>query len=245
MGGETLNAGRHRFRVRALILDVDGVLLDSPHEQAWREALTGLADPSRFTSRIYREQVAGKPRLQGAVSALEALGVANAEGEADAYAVRKQARLEALIRSGGFRPFLDGLRFVERAAAAGLPMAVASASRNADAMLRRCKRSDGGSLLERFSVNLNGCDDGPGKPDPWIVLRVAAELRIPPRACLVVEDAPTGVRAARAASALALGVARSGDAGPLRAAGACRVVSSLDEVDIEGLTSGLWMDACA
>ena len=91
----------------------------------------------------------------------------------------------------------------------------------------------------------NGCDDGPGKPDPWIVLRVAAELRIPPRACLVVEDAPTGVRAARAASALALGVARSGDAGPLRAAGACRVVSSLDEVDIEGLTSGLWMDACA
>src|SRR5690606_35730398 len=92
MGGETLNASRHRFRVRALILDVDGVLLDSPHEQAWRDALTGLADPSRFTSRIYLEEVAGKPRLQGAVSALKALGVGNAEGEADAYAVRKQAR---------------------------------------------------------------------------------------------------------------------------------------------------------
>lgn len=238
-----LNADIHRPQVRALILDVDGVLLASPHEQAWREALVGLADPSRFTSRIYQEQVAGKPRADGALAALKAMGVPRAEDRAPAYAVRKQARLEALIRSGGVRPFPDGLRFVERAAAAGLPMALASASRNADAMLRACQRPDGGALLERFAVDLNGCDEGPGKPDPWMVLRAAAELGTPPQACLVVEDAPAGMRAARAANALALGVARSGDGAALREAGACRVVASLDEVDIGDLTSGRWMEA--
>jgi beta-phosphoglucomutase-like phosphatase (HAD superfamily) len=124
-------------------------------------------------------------------------------------------------------------------------MAVVSASRNADAMLRACKRSDGGSLLDLFGVNLNGRDEGPGKPDPWIILRAAAELKTPPQACLVVEDAPAGVRAARAAGALALGVARQGDTAALRAAGAHRVVSSLGELEVEDLKAGLWLEPLA
>ena len=49
----------------ACIFDVDGVLLASPHEQAWREALVGLVEPSRFTTEMYQAQVAGKPRLAG------------------------------------------------------------------------------------------------------------------------------------------------------------------------------------
>ena len=238
-----MDADKERPQVRALILDVDGVLLASPHEQAWRDALTGLADPARFTTRMYQEAVAGKPRADGALAALRALGVADAENQAEAYAVRKQARLEALIQAGGVRAFPDGLRFVERVAAAGLPMALASASRNADAMLRTCKRPDGGSLLTLFTVDLNGCDKGPGKPDPWIILRAAAELKTPPHACLVVEDAPAGMQAARAAGALALGVARLGDAARLRAAGAQRVVSSLDDIDVSRLKAGRWTEA--
>lgn len=230
-------------KVRALILDVDGVLLASPHEQAWRDALTGLADPARFTSRLYQDQVAGRPRLDGALAALEALGVPDAADRAPEYALRKQARLEVLIRTGGVRAFPDGLRFVERAAAAGLPMAVASASRNADAMLKACTRSDGGSLFDLFKANLNGRDKGPGKPDPWIFLSAAAELKTPPQACLVVEDAPAGIRAALAARAWALGVARLNDAAALRAAGAHRVVASLDEVEVGELTAGLWQES--
>ncbi len=232
-------------RVSALILDVDGVLLASPHEQAWRDALTGLADPARFTSRMYQDRVAGRPRADGARAALEALGVPDAADRAPEYARRKQARLEVLIRTGGVRAFPDGLRFVERAAAAGLPMAVASASRNADAMLKACTRSDGGSLLDLFMVNLNGLDQGPGKPDPWIFLSAAAALKTAPQACLVVEDAPAGIRAARAAGALALGVARLNDVPALRAAGAHRVVLSLDEVEIGELTAGLWRETCS
>src|SRR5487761_672828 len=79
------------------IFDVDGVLLASPHEQAWREALKGFADPGRFTTAMYEAHVAGKPRLSGARAALEALGVSDAERQAVVYAQRKQKRLEELI----------------------------------------------------------------------------------------------------------------------------------------------------
>ncbi len=60
------------------IFDVDGLLLASPHEQAWREALAGFADPECFTTEMYQAHVAGKPRLSGALAALQALGVPDA-----------------------------------------------------------------------------------------------------------------------------------------------------------------------
>src|ERR1700722_13188676 len=77
----------------ACIFDVDGVLLASPHERAWRDALAGIADPALFTTAMYQAQVAGKPRGAGALAALEALGVPDASSKASAYADRKQARL--------------------------------------------------------------------------------------------------------------------------------------------------------
>ena len=44
-------AGR---RLTAAIFDVDGVLLASPHEQAWRDALSGVADPGNSPRRCIR-----------------------------------------------------------------------------------------------------------------------------------------------------------------------------------------------
>jgi beta-phosphoglucomutase len=60
----------------AAIFDVDGAILVSPHERVWREALRELADPERFTTTMYQAAVAGKPRLSGALAALEAFGCA-------------------------------------------------------------------------------------------------------------------------------------------------------------------------
>ena len=53
----------------AAIFDVDGVLVASPHERAWREALAGFTDPARFTTEFYQAHVAGRRRLEGARSA--------------------------------------------------------------------------------------------------------------------------------------------------------------------------------
>jgi hypothetical protein len=63
--------GRDRV-LKAAIFDVDGVLLASTRERAWREALTGFAEPAGFTTAIYQAEVAGKQRLDGARAALAA-----------------------------------------------------------------------------------------------------------------------------------------------------------------------------
>ncbi len=222
----------------AVIFDVDGVLLASPHERAWREALTGLADPARLTTAMYQAQVAGKPRLDGARAALEALGVPDADRQAPAYAARKQARLLDLIGAGVVSAFPDALRFVSAVKALGWPMAVASSSKNANAMMHPVRLADGGGLLDAFGVNVCGRDLRHGKPDPELFLLAARELGMAPARCLVIEDAPAGVQAARAGGMAALGVARLGDTATLEAAGADLVVTSLDDVGPDGLAQG-------
>jgi beta-phosphoglucomutase len=227
----------HQFLV-AGIFDVDGVLLASPHERAWREALEGFAAPERLTTEIYQAHVAGKPRLSGALAVLEALGVPHAKRLAGAYAERKQKRLEEFIHAGDFAAYPDALRFVQAVRALGWPMAVASSSHNANPMLQAIRLNSALTLLDIFNVNVCGRDLPRGKPDPEIFLLAAAELGMAPAKCFVVEDAPAGIEAARAGGMMALGVARVHDEDLLRAAGADVVVTSLDEIAIDELAAG-------
>ena len=224
--------------LKAAIFDVDGVLLASPHEHAWREALSGIADPNLFTTEMYQANVAGKPRVVGARAALEALGVPDAARLAVSYAERKQKWLEYLIQTGGVQAFPDALRFVQAVAALGWPMAVASSSKNANDMMRSVHLVSGQNLFEVFDVNVCGRDLPHGKPDPAIFLIAARELRIPPAHCFVAEDAPAGIEAARAGGMTGLGVARHDDAALLRTARADLVVTSLDEVAVDELAEG-------
>ncbi len=233
-----IQPSRHLQKLRAAIFDVDGVLLASPHERAWREALEGFADPARFTPDMYEDEVAGKPRLAGAVAALKALGVPDAAGRAAAYAERKQKRLEELIHSGSVAAFPDALRLVQAIAALGWPMAAASSSKNANGMMKAIRLPSGKSLLDMFAVNAPGWDLPRGKPDPAIFLLAAKGLKAEPASCFVAEDAPAGMEAARAGGMAALGVARRGDEAILWAAGADVVVTSLDEVAIDDLAAG-------
>jgi beta-phosphoglucomutase len=228
----------HLQTLTATIFDVDGVLLASPHERAWREALQGFADPDRFTSAMYQAHVAGKPRLSGARAALEALGVPDAGRQAVAYAERKQKRLEKLIDAGSVAAFPDALRFVQAVGALGWRMAVASSSKNANGMMQPIRLGSGQSLLDVFSANVCGRDLRQGKPNPEIFLLAATELQVAPAQCFVVEDAPAGIEAARAGHMTALGVARHSDAALLRAAGADLVVTSLDEIAVDELAEG-------
>lgn len=225
-------------RPEAAIFDVDGVLLASPHERAWREALEGFADPARFTSAIYERCVAGKPRMAGARAALEALGVADAERKALLYAERKQRRLEELIHAGKFTAFPDALRFVQAIAGLGWPMAAASSSKNANGMMKTIRLPSGQSLFDAFRVNVCGRDLPKGKPDPAIFLLAANELQVEAALCFVAEDSPAGIVAARTGGMVALGIARLGDAALLMAAGAHLTVTSFDEISIDDLARG-------
>ncbi len=224
--------------ITACIFDVDGVLLASPHERAWREAVAAYANPSRFTTAMYQSQVAGKPRLEGALAALQALGVVAAESKAAAYADRKQLRLEDIVRRGGVMAYPDALRLVETLHAAHYPMAVASSSKNANEMLRQIRLQSGIALLDVFGANVCGRDLPRGKPDPEIFLIAAKELGFEAAHCLVFEDAPAGIEAARAGGMEGLGVARFDDAKSLHDAGANLVVRTLDDLAVEALRAG-------
>ncbi len=247
------------------IFDVDGVLVDSPHERAWREALrqlfqTSWSDvlgqttyaPERFTPQVYQQVLAGKPRMDGALAALEYFHVPQARERVESYAALKQQMLLELIAAGQFTAYPDALGFVLAVRAAGVPMAAASSSKNADLMLRQVRLDTfadehgldydflkpGLSLLDIFDVDDSGRDLAHGKPAPDIFLTAAAELNVAAAECFVVEDAVVGVQAAKAGGMTALGVARADDAALLAAASADLVVKTLDEVDIQPLREG-------
>jgi beta-phosphoglucomutase len=222
----------------AAIFDVDGVLVASPHERAWREALAGFADPALFTTEFYQAKVAGKPRLVGARATLEGLGVADAAARARRYAAKKQSLIDRLIAAGEFEAFPDAVRLGVALRAVGLRLALASSSKNVDAMLRRLTVPGGGTLISIFDADLSGTDVPRGKPDPALFLLTAKALNVAPAQCLVVEDAPAGIKAARAGGMATLGIARLGDEALLRAAKAELVVASLDQVDVTAIPNG-------
>jgi beta-phosphoglucomutase-like phosphatase (HAD superfamily) len=235
----------------AVIFDVDGVLVDSPHEQSWREALEELmAGPWRATAAatawspgaldhdVYQVNVAGKSRVDGARAILAVFRIPDPDGtRALAYATAKQARVMELIERGEFRAFDDALRFLVAVRARGVRVAAASSSRNATLLLRRIRMPGpkGGLLADALDADLSGKPVRHGKPDPAIFLAAAAALGADPHVCLVVEDAAVGIRAAITGRMRALGVARDGDAAALRASGADYVVETLDEVDVDSL----------
>jgi beta-phosphoglucomutase-like phosphatase (HAD superfamily) len=136
--------------------------------------------------------------------------------------------------------FADAVRFLLHLKAAGVRIAAASSSKNADLFLRKVALAPfaadlpvgahATTLLDMFDANVNGRDVGRGKPDPAIFLAAAAELGLPPAACVVVEDAPAGVQAAKAGGMACVAVGRLGDTQALRAAGADWVVESFDQL---------------
>ena len=110
---------------RGAIFDVDGVLVDSPHERAWRDALNELMEtqwsdvrpetsysPERFTPQVYQQVMSGKPRFSGAQAALEYFGVPDAERRSRTYGDRKQSMVIELIEAGEFTAYPDALRFI-------------------------------------------------------------------------------------------------------------------------------------
>ena len=250
---------------RGAIFDVDGVLVDSPHEQAWREGLRQLMEndwsdvrsqttyaPEKFTPEVYQRVMSGKPRYAGAQAALEHFEVPDAERRALEYGDRKQVMIVELIEASQFHAYPDALRFVLAVKDMGLRVAAASSSKNANAFLERIRLDEfaeeeglsydfvrpGYTLLDILDANVSGRDFEQGKPHPEIFLTAAEELGVPPGESFVVEDAANGVQAAKAGNMAALGLARAEDEELLEEAGADLVVTSLDDVSLDALAEG-------
>ena len=251
---------------RGAIFDVDGVLVDSPHELAWRESFRVLMETEwsdirdqtswtaeRFTPAVYQQVMAGMPRMAGARAAMEHFGVPDIDARIDAYAAGKQTHVIKLIEQGRFMAFPDALRFILAVKAMGIRVAAASSSKNAKLFLERIRLDtfaaeqrldydfirEGMTLQQLFDADISGRDFPRGKPDPTIFLTAAQELGVSPADCFVTEDATSGIQAAKAAGMAALGVARLDDREQLLEAGADLVMPTLDDVSLRALADGL------
>jgi beta-phosphoglucomutase len=96
---------------------------------------------------------------------------------------------------------------------------------------------DGGGIRDHFDALVDGTQVERGKPAPDVFLRAAERLGLPPARCVVLEDAPSGILAARAAGMKAIGVATTHAPESLREAGADAVVP-----DVEHLERSLVLD---
>lgn len=242
------------------IWDIDGVVLDSPHEESWR--LTLMKDPwntEGLSSDFYFTHVASRPRYEGAHNILEQLGVYERLGAIseedkrkllERYASEKDALIKELIARGEFKLFTDAVVLLLKARREGILQAAASASKNASTMLKNVTRSrvlrevgdefgamsEGDSLYSMFDFDACGVDLG-GKVE---ILEYAARgLGGLPDADIdrffVFEDAASSVEAAKSLGYVAVGVWRIGDRATLEQMGADVVTDDLTMVDLDEL----------
>lgn len=197
----------------AVIFDMDGVLCDSEPficEAACRmfQELYGVkVSPEDFLPFVG----AGEDRYLGGVAEKHGVKLDPVRAKADTYRIYLQ-----IIR-GRLQPLRGAREFVQRCKRQGKRVAVAS---SADRIKVDGNLAQIGLAPATFDALVCGEDVSRKKPAPDIFLLAARRLGVEPARCLVVEDAPNGVRAAKAAGARCLGVTSSFSAQALRDAGA-------------------------
>ena len=205
---------------KAFIWDMDGVIVDSgePHFQSWQEAFArrGVS----YTRELFHEFFGTRDdliikRMLGGVSAED---IRQIEDE-------KEARYRELVDGNvkilpGVMPLLKVMK------SSGFKVALGTSAplENVHAVA-----ADIG-LDEYFAAVVHGREVSEGKPSPEIYLTAAERLGVDPADCIVFEDSPHGVEAARQAGMKCVAVTNSHPAEQL--ATATRVVQSLEEIDL-------------
>ncbi|WP_406864666.1 HAD-IA family hydrolase [Streptomyces sp. HUAS MG47] len=227
----------------AVVLDTDGVLLDSAsvHAAAWKTAFDACLDvldgQAPFDADAeYRRFVDGRPRYDGAAAFLASRGLDLRPGEPSdppgcgtvwAVAARKEQAFQDVLHT--VTGFDDAAEALADLRSLGVPRAAVSASRHARDLLAAA------GLDRLLTAVVDGTDSArlglPGKPDPALFLHAAGVLGTGPGDTAVVEDALAGVRAGRRGGfGVVAGIDRTPDrhAGPaLREAGATLIVPDL------------------
>lgn len=175
---------------RAVIFDVDGVLVDSyaPHEESWlraaREAGVEMtrAQFAKTFGRTSREIIR------------EFWGDGLSAAEMRAIDDHKEALYREAVRHDF--PVMDGaVGLIDDLHAAGFRLGVGSSGppENVELAVRCLDRAD------FFETVVTGYDVTHGKPHPEVFQIAGQRLGVPPLRCAVVEDAVAGVAAANAA----------------------------------------------
>ncbi|AXQ94621.1 HAD-IA family hydrolase [Cereibacter azotoformans] len=198
--------------IAAVIFDCDGVLVDS---EPTAFALLG-EDLVRHGLILGHEELEAHflgGTIPGAAAKARQLGADLPAGWVEDFYERLYARL------GEGTPLIPHVEEVVAALdRAGIPYAVGS---NGSDRKMQVTLGQHPSLMARLHGRLfSGQSLGAPKPAPDLYLHAARALGVEPSRCTVVEDSPTGARAARAAGMTCFGYAPNGNAAALAAEGA-------------------------
>jgi HAD superfamily hydrolase (TIGR01509 family) len=190
------------MKPQAVIFDCDGLLVDS-ETIAFDMVAGDLALYAPHLTREQQEHALLGLTLQGVADKARSLG-ANlpADWVADFY-----ERLYARLEQGA--PLVPGvLSVLDALDAAGLPYAIGS---NGSPRKMEITLGQHPGLIARFQGRIFSGQETPRpKPFPDLYLKAAASMDVAPEFCAVVEDSPTGARAARAAGMRCMGYAPHG-----------------------------------
>ena len=205
---------------RGVIFDCDGVLVDS--EPITNEILR--ANLARHGLKLGADDIVSLfvgGTIAGVASHAREMGA----DLPDDWVATIYDEMYARLRKG--TPLIGGIMsLLDRLDAAGVPYAVAS-----NGSLEKMEITLGQTgLWDRFEGRmLSAHVEGVAKPDPELFLRAARLIGREPHACTVVEDSPTGAKAAHAAGMRCVGYAAHDDGAKLAAEGAV-VVHSMQDV---------------
>ena len=184
-----------------LIFDVDGVLVDSywAHFKSWQIAA------AEFGFAIAEDEFRQNFGRKSHETIAERWGDRLTVEQVSQFEHRKEAAYRDVIRDDF--PAMDGAReLIDSWHATGNLLAVASSGppENIGIVLDQLARRD------RFQAVITGADVTRGKPDPQVFLLAAQGLGLPAKRCAVIEDAPAGIAAAKAAGMLAIALVSTG-----------------------------------
>ncbi|GAA4238738.1 HAD family phosphatase [Actinomadura meridiana] len=208
----------------AVVFDLDGVLIDS--EPVWEEVRRGyVADRGGRWLPDTQERLMGMSTVEWARYIADDL-IDGVTAEEVAYEVidRMTQRYQEAL------PLLPGAETVVRRMAAHRPLGLSSSSPRAliDLVLGKL----GVDFLFRATVSTEEVDRGKPAPDGY--LTVAAQLEVPARACVAIEDSSNGLRSAHAAEMTVIAVPRPAHPpAPDALALAAHVADDLDEITPE------------
>ncbi|MBS9403642.1 trehalose-phosphatase [Halomonas sp. TRM85114] len=247
------DGAKHRFNLASFsagVFDLDGVVTRTAnvHCAAWKQlfddylrsraATTGERFKPFDAGVDYSQYVDGKPRYQGVRDFLASRTITLAYGTPDdppghetvcGLGNLKDRLFGERLAKDGVEVFDSSVSFIQRLRDAGLKTALVSSSKNAVAVLETA------GLSHLFDAHVDGNDIElrklKGKPDPDTFLLAASLLGITPDRAFAVEDALSGVEAARSAGfALVVGVDRADQRNDLLEHGADVVVDDLVEL---------------
>ena len=190
-----------KAEIKGILLDLDGVITETAeyHYQAWKE----LASEIGITiDRQFNECLKGVSRMDSLELILRHGGVADqySDEEKAALAERKNRRYAELLKNLTPDNVLPGIRtFLQEARADGMKLGLASASKNARAIM------DALNLTQSIDFIADAAA-ARSKPAPDIFLLAAEGLGLLPENCIGIEDASAGIKAIHAAGMRAVGI---------------------------------------